>query len=89
MCSPNPSTPMSTIIRTNRGVKRPLCTRDNIWLAAYHIYHPQTKFAKVKFLQVCVCPQRGGIPACLAAGVQGVVSQHALQVSRPTPKGEV
>ena len=29
--------PMSTIIRTNRGVKRPLCTRDNIWLAAYHI----------------------------------------------------
>ena len=30
----------------------------------------------------------GGIPACLA-GLQGVVSQHALQVSRPTPKGEV
>ena len=35
----------------------------------------------------------GGIPACLAAclaaGLQGVVSQHALQVSRPTPRGEV
>ena len=32
----------------------------------------------------------GGIPACLAAGLQGrVVSQHALQISRPTPKGEV
>ena len=33
----------------------------------------------------------GGIPACLAAGLGGggVVSQHALQVSRPTPKGEV
>ena len=38
----------------------------------------------------------GGIPACLAggilaclAGLQGGVSQHALQVSRPTPKGEV
>ena len=30
----------------------------------------------------------GGIPACLAA-IQGVVSHHALQVSRPTPKGEV
>ena len=31
-----------------------------------------------------------GIPACLAAGVWGgMVSQHALQVSRPTPKGKV
>ena len=33
----------------------------------------------------------GGIPACFAAGLQGVgvVSQYALQVSRPTPRGEV
>ena len=39
-------------------------------------------------LQVSVCPQRGGIPACLAAGLRGegvcvcvcVLSQHALQV---------
>ena len=34
----------------------------------------------------------GSIPACLAAGLRGeggVVSQHALQVSRPTPEGEV
>ena len=32
----------------------------------------------------------GGIPACLAAGLRGGgVSQHALQVSRPTPKGEL
>ena len=32
----------------------------------------------------------GGIPACLAAGLwgEGVVSEHALQVSRPTPKGK-
>ena len=49
------------------------------------------------FLHVSVCPQgEGGIPACLAggipaclAGLQGGVSQHALQVSRPTPKGEL
>ena len=43
-------------------------------------YHPQTKFVKVMFLQVCVCPWggvaipaciAGGIPACLAAGVWG------------------
>ena len=39
---------------------------------------------------------RGGIPACIADGIsacladlQGVVSQHALQVSRPTPKGRL
>ena len=31
----------------------------------------------------------GGIPACLAAGLEGLVSQHALQVSRPAPRGEV
>ena len=34
----------------------------------------------------------GGIPACLAAGLwgrgAGWLSQHALQVSRPTPKGD-
>ena len=30
----------------------------------------------------------GGIPACLAAGPWGVVSQNALQVSRPTPRGK-
>ena len=48
------------------------------------------------FLQMCVCPQggipeciAGGIPVCLAAGLWGEVSQHALQVSRPTPKWEV
>ena len=50
------------------------------------------------FLQVSVIlfTGRGGIPACLAggipaclAGLWGGVSQHALQVSRPTPKGEL
>ena len=40
-------------------------------------------FVKVMFLHVSVILSRGG-------GVWGgVVSQHALQVSRPTPKGEV
>ena len=34
------------------------------------IYRPQTKFAKVMFLQVSVCPRGSG----------GVVSQHTLQV---------
>ena len=64
---------------------------QRIW---YDIYHPQTKFVKVMFLHMSVILSRGGaIPACIAAGLQGVgwgvVSQHALQVSRPTLKGEV
>ena len=61
--------------------------------------------AKVMFLLMCVilCTGgggggcaipaciAGGIPACLAAGLGrgGWVSQHALQASRSTPKGEV
>ena len=62
-------------------------------------YRPQTKFAKVMFLHVSVSHSvhgGGGIPACLAggipaclAGLQRGVSQHALQVFRPTPKGKV
>ena len=38
----------------------------------------------------CAIPSciAGGIPACLAVGLGGGLSQHALQVSRPTPKGE-
>ena len=34
----------------------------------------------------------GGIPSCLAAGLwggKGVVSQNALQVPRPTPRGKM
>ena len=38
-------------------------------------------------IQACIAC---GIPACLAAGLWwGVVSQQALQVSRPTPRGTV
>ena len=54
---------------------------------------------KVMFLQVSVILFTGGrgcIPVCLAggipaclAGLQGCVSQHAFQVSRPTPKGSL
>ena len=55
-----------------------------------------TCLSVILFMGVCGIPAclAGGIPACLA-GLQGVggggwcVSQHALQVSRPTPKGEV
>ena len=44
-------------------------------------YRPQTKFAKVMFLHLSVSH------SVHEEGVV-VVSQHALQVSRPTPKGE-
>ena len=59
-----------------------------------HFYRPQTKFAKVMFLHVSVSHSvhrggGGGIPACLTGLSWGGVSQHALQVYRPTPKGEV
>ena len=44
----------------------------------------------------CLSTGGGGIPACLAggipaclAGLQGGVSQHVLQVSRPKPKGQL
>ena len=40
-------------------------------------YRPQTKFAKVMFLHESVI-----------LFTEGMVSQHALHVSRPTPKGE-
>ena len=30
----------------------------------HNIYRPQTKFAKVMFLQVSVCPQEGGMRGC-------------------------
>ena len=43
---------------------------------------PAMKFAKVMFLHLSVSHSVHG-----GGGV--VVSQHALQVSRPTPKGEV
>ena len=42
------------------------------------------------FLHVSVILFTGcGIPACLAVLQGGVVSQHALQVSRPTPRGSL
>ena len=45
-----------------------------IWLHGWpesctrHFYRPQTKFAKVMFLQVSVCPHRGGIRGFICQG---------------------
>ena len=65
-----------------------------------YFYRPQRSWGKVIFhrrLWFCSRKGGGGIPACIAGGIPaslasglgGVVSQHALQVSRPTPRGEV
>ena len=48
-------------------------------------YRPQTKFAKVMFSHVSVCPQRGGSPGPHLGGVEG--SGLGGGVSRPTPRG--
>ena len=65
-------------------------------LDAFSLLPPANEvWGKVIFSEACVKNSihrgGGGIPACLAAGLQGrwVVFQHALQVSRPTPRGEV
>ena len=47
-------------------------------LPAVFIYRPQTKFAKVMFLDVSVCPRGGGV----SQHALQVVSQYAMQVSR-------
>ena len=52
----------------------------NEQLSVINFYRPQTKFAKVMFLHVSVSHS-------VHRGV--VVSQHALQFSRPTPRVEV
>ena len=36
-----------------------------------NIYRPQTKFAKVMFLQVSVCPHGGGMCGCSGGGMHG------------------
>ena len=55
-------------------------------LSSSYNYRPQTKFAKVMFLQVCVCPQGGmrGRGACMAGwgcvvGGPCVAGEHVWQ----------
>ena len=40
-------------------------------VVAINCYRPQTKFAKVMFLQVSVCPQREGVPGGVCVCVCG------------------
>ena len=62
------------------------------WISL-QIYRPQTKFAKVMFSHLFVSHSvhRGGgwYPSMHCSRSRGMVSQHALQISRPTPTGEV
>ena len=70
------------------------------WICLFSLFHFLVESVWLEFLwsanevegRLCFyrclwfCSQGGGIPACLT-GLQGGVSQHALQVSRPTPGG--
>ena len=67
----------------------------------YGIFTARKRILRRLCFYTCVSVHRGlgGIPACIAGGIsaclaaglrgRGVVSQHALQVSRPTPRGEL
>ena len=78
-----------------RETVRLASTWESFNLSLYYIYHPQTKFAN--FMSVCLSTGGWWYPSmpcrwypsmpCRSPG--GWVSQHALQVSRPTPRGKV
>ena len=63
----------------------------------YNIYYcPQTKFVKVIFLHVSVCPQGGWYPSILCRWYPSIpcrslggLSKHAFQVSRCTSGGSL
>ena len=47
------------------------CIRGEKIIFYFYYYRPQTKFAKVMFLQVSVCPQGEGHAWLLTGGVRG------------------
>ena len=49
-------------------------------------HHPQTKFAKVMFLQVSVCPQRGAIPAQVHPLLAGTPQARTTPLDRYSPQ---
>ena len=75
----------------------PIDLTDNF----YRFLSPANEVCESLFLHVSVCPRGGevrGIPACLAGGITACLAglrerrgafQHTLQISRPTPKGEL
>ena len=74
-------TPLSTVNRFTNTTP----------LHGLHFYRPQTKFAKVMFLQVSVCP-RGGVPApegcsTLGRGECLVPGECLLPEGVPAPRG--
>ena len=69
----------------------PACLAVNSrYLKIVYFYCPQRSWGKVIFSQVSVILfTEGGYPSMpFSRSPGGVVSQHALQVSRPTPRGK-
>ena len=69
-----------------------------LWCSRYTSYwnaflFPPANVVCKGYVFTGVCLSTGGcypsMPCSRSLGEEGVVSQHALQVSRPTPKGEV
>ena len=59
------------VVRLSTSVRSKCCAKEikgaiSLSRRLSNYYRPQTKFAKVMFLQVCVCPHGGG--ACVVAG---------------------
>ena len=106
MCTPKYFHMVHFTVDTLNSISRSFISWERIFhvdsQAFTYYYCPQTKFAKVMFLQVSVSHsvhRRGGVvsqhtlqvvsqQALQQVSGGGVVSQHALQVSRPTPMGE-
>ena len=62
--------PKGKVFWRNGNILKNVKLKLSIFLLEF-FYHPQTKFAKVMFLQVCVCPQWGrgrAWGACMAGG---------------------
>ena len=51
-------------------------------ISAY-FYRPQTKFAKVTFSQVSVCPQAGGLPHCMLGYTPHLPGRYTPRAGTP------
>ena len=69
-CQPHTPTPLTTTHNPPATMHSPYIQLIYIFTVETHYYCLLMKFVKVMFLQVSVCPQRGGMPGC-SGGVCG------------------
>ena len=67
------------------------CMSDSLWWSLLRAvidlfyYHPQTKFVKVMFSQVSVCPQGGCLSHCMLGYTPGTRGRHPLPPGQTPP----